>query len=184
MMLSEELNEWGLPVVSQVKKKTVEPKAPEEKITVLEDVALTLQYLSEVTEPKKIEILSFDDEQDPGELRVRIRINAGDLTPLVKAAQEISDREGDEDLELILDELLDVRKIEKDLDKGVWDEIRHLGSFTGSSVEVVSHPVRPEDFKEAKFEIEIKIGFERPDMEQSLEGLILKVLKQNMQWWV
>jgi hypothetical protein len=184
MMLSEELNQWGLPIKPTKKEsKQIEP-VMEDKVTCLEDVHLTLRYLSEMSEPEKIEVLSVEDEQESGEWLVRMKVNAGDLTSLVKAAHEVADKEGHDDIDMVLDELLNLQKIEKALDKDLWNEIRHQGSFTGSSVEFVDYPRKPEDFKDSKFEIEIKINFEKPRLDQSIEDLVSKVLKRNMEWWV
>jgi hypothetical protein len=183
-MLSEEVNEWGIPQKPVSKK--ISPERPrvsqEEAFTPFEDVQMTIRYLSEVVEPERFEVIS-SSEEEPGVFTLKVRLNAGNLSSIVQAAQDVADQE-DEDLESVLNEILDLSQIEKELDRQFWDLIRASGNFSGSRVEITGYPQKPSDFKKAQFEFEFQTRFEHPDTDHSIEEIVKKVLKNSMKWWV
>src|ERR1035437_8213896 len=112
MMLGEEVNCWGEPVHARkaVAKKPLVIKE-QESSTIIEDVFLTLKYLSEVIEPSRFEVVSdiYDDE---GELKIKVQVNAGDLSSVIEKAREIADKQGD-DIEYVASEILDLHEMKK-----------------------------------------------------------------------
>ena len=180
-MLSENVNEWGVPTRYKKTEEVKPIQKVEEHVTVLEDLHMTLRFLSEVVEAPKMEITS-SDQDEPGKWTTSLKIHAGDLSPLVTAAQEIADKNED-DVESVLSDLLDLEKMTKELDKAMWNEVRHLGSFSGASVEFTGYPQSIEDFKNAEFELTVVLDYSKPS-DISLEKVLNKVLKQSMKWWV
>jgi hypothetical protein len=185
MNLSEDINEWGMPIVRKrtvAKNETVQAPVQEEQVTSLEDVEMTIKYLSEVVEPKKVEIVSSDDEDESGTWKVTVHVNAGDLTPLVTAAREIAEK-NDDDIESVLQDLLDLDNMTKRMDDDFWKQIKNQWSFSGSSIEAVSYPQKIEDFKDAQFDFEVTVNYNHPQLDQSVESMIRDVLKKSMKWW-
>ena len=182
MMLSEEVNEWGVPVQ---RKKVQIPKPvvqlEEESCFVLEDLLLTLKFLTEIVEPKKLEITSSGEDK-PGKWKIVAKVYAGDLLSLVPHAEKMVDT-GEMDFREAIVELLDISKMQKEIDASLWKAIKHQGGFTGSSVAITSYPETTESLKAAVFEMEINLWYEKPSV-VDFNSMLQNVLKSSMKWWV
>lgn len=179
-MNAEGLDQWGLPVKRAPKKPMVPIEIVEEPLSLLEDFDLTLRFLSEVASTEKL-VITQKESDELGSTLLNVTVNAGDLSPVAKAAFEISDKDPDISTEEAIEELLDLNGIEKSLEKEIWDEVRHQG-FDGITIDMVSHPKTAADLQNAKFEFEIVLKYQRPS-DVDLNGIIEKALRQKLRWF-
>lgn len=189
-MISESLNDWGLPVD---KKKRVE-KVESHKDILESELRVKTAKASHLLESldnrlkmferslsERTEVSINQDEAEQGKVKLNAKIHAGDLTRLVKAAEEQAQSEamGDkEEYEAVKFEILTSlfgSKFEEDASKKISRILPD--PFVGADVEVITAPVKEEDFKNAEFELEITLSHDAPVIEY---GDLENIIKQEI----
>lgn len=129
--------------------------------------------------------LKIDQEESkPGYIKYSVVIELGDLSKLKEAIEKearlrVRSDQGEDFESEVLDLWDDMfgKPLEQNLDKKLWDDIRHENSaYTGLSVEIFDKP-SIDEYKNAKVTIEVTVYSETPSIGTKMEKSILNVLE-------